>query len=108
MKIGPLDRRISILRAVVVKNTLNEPIKSWPEFINVWASVTPISDGERYRAAGVGAEVTDRFQVRYSSDAATVGAKDRIDYDGKTYDITGVKPIGRRNRLEITAKALAD
>lgn len=109
MKSGALDRRITIQREVQTgTDGFNVPITQWTDLATVWASVTPMSDGERWRAAEVSAEVTTRFLIRYSSQVSTVNPKDRIQYEGRLYDIYGVKEVGRREGLEITATARAD
>lgn len=106
---GNLDRRITIQRATYTQNALGEQIiATWNTLATVWAEVMPVSDGERIRALEVSAEITTRFRIRYSSTVASVNPKDRISYDGRVYDISGVKEIGRREGLEITAAARAD
>lgn len=74
----------------------------------VWASHRAVSDSERIRAQAVSATITDRFQIRWSSTVKDVDAKDRVMFDGRSYDITSVKEIGFREGLEITATARAD
>ena len=108
MQAGALDRRITIERYGVTYNADNEPTEAWTTLATVWASIQYASDGEKVRAAEVGATVSVRFQIRYSSTVKDVDAKDRILYDGKTFDIVGVKELGRREGLEISAAAAAD
>jgi head-tail adaptor len=74
----------------------------------VWASKTDISDGERFRAGEVAAHITSRFQVTHSKFTAALTPKDRLVCEGRTFDIVGIKQIGRRVMLEITAAARAD
>lgn len=108
MKAGDLDRRIAIERATETQDDFGEPIQTWATLATVWASKEDIRDTERFMAQQVGAEVTTRFQIRYSATVASVNPKDRVVYDGRVYDIAGVKEIGRREGLEITAVARAD
>lgn len=105
---APLDRRITLQRLVSAENTLGEAVGEWGLLALVWASVNPVSDRERIAASEKGAVITDRFQVRYAQKLADLTAKDRIKYEGRTYEISGIKPIGRRQHLEITAAARAD
>lgn len=86
----------------------NAPVHEWTDIAVVWGSKQDISDSERIRAQEVSAEITTRFQIRYSSAVADVGPKDQVRCDGKTYAIFGVKEIGRREGIEITAAARAD
>lgn len=75
----------------------------WSDLITVRASKKDVSDRERLIAQGIGAELTTRFQVRWNRTIATVDAKDRLVCEGKTYQIVGVKELGRREGREITA-----
>jgi SPP1 family predicted phage head-tail adaptor len=103
------DRKISILRATTAPNDLNELVKTWAEFIEVWAGQRDVSDGERIRAAEIQAEITTRFHIRWSADAATIDGKDRIATDdGRVFDIFSVKALGRQQIIEITATARAE
>lgn len=103
MEAGNLDRRIAIERYSLTRNADNEPEEAWAEIGKRWASKKDVSDGEKLRAAEVGAMVTTRFQVRWDSLTLTLTAADRLVYDGKTYDIVGTKELGRREGIEITA-----
>jgi len=108
MKAGRLDRRITIMRASLSANALNEQVETWLDIATVWASKEDISDSERIRAQEVSAEITTRFQIRHSSAVADVNPKDRVRLDGRVFDIYGVKEIPYRAGLEITATARAD
>lgn len=86
-------------------NALNEQVATWSTIATVWASANPVSDGERLRAGETIADRMVRFQIRYSPDVADVDPRDQVVFDGRTYDISGVKEIGRREGLEITGTA---
>lgn len=105
---GDLDRRITIERAQSVRNEFNEPEEQWHALATVWASKRDVSDRERVASQEVGAEVTTRFQIRWSTQVRDVDAKDRITFDGRTYSIVATKELGRREGIEITAAARAD
>jgi SPP1 family predicted phage head-tail adaptor len=100
---GKLDRRITLERYTETVNEWNEPITGWTSLGQRWASKEDVSDGEKVRAAQVGASVSTRFQVRYDSLTSTITAADRLSYDGVQYQISGTKEIGRREGIEITA-----
>jgi SPP1 family predicted phage head-tail adaptor len=108
MKAGKLDRRITFMRASMARNSFNEEVASWTPLATVWAAADPVSDGERLRAGETLASIKYRFTVRHSTVTATVDPRDRITYDGRTFDVNGVKPIGRREGYEITATARAE
>ncbi len=100
---GSLDRRVEIQRATLADNGLEE-VPSWAELTTVWANFWPVSDGEKWRAGVVEGREIARFTIRYSDDAADVTGADRLVFEGRAWGITGVKEIGRKRWLEITAE----
>ena len=108
LRAGTLDRSIILQRATTTKNAFNEDVEAWAPLATVWSSKRDISDGERVRAAEVGAVIETRFQIRWSSVVADLSAVDRLLFGGLVYNITAVKEIGRRQGLEITAAARAE
>lgn len=108
MDAGRLDRRIVLKTRKSGTNALGEPVDEWRTVATVWASVVPVSDGERWRAGETLASRLSRFTVRYSEATAALDPRDQIEYDGRTWDIQGIKEIGRREMLEITAAARAE
>lgn len=113
MKLGPgrLDRSITIERATMTANSLNEQVATWSELTTVSASRRFVSDGEKIAAGQVTAFAMARFIVRHSDLIAGVSGKDRLIFDGRTWNIHGNKPLdaGGRDRFrEITAVCEAD
>lgn len=108
MDAGRLDRRITLRRATSSTDAFNEPVYAWATLATVAAMVTPVSDSEQWRAGETLASKLTRFTIRYSSTVANVDPRDRIQYGGREYDVHGVKEIGRREFLEITAAARAE
>jgi len=108
MRAGPLDRRITLERYGISYNSDFEPIEGWTELGKRWASKEDVSDGEKVRAAQVGASVTTRFRVRYDGLTSTITAADRLTCEGLEYEIQGLKELGRREGLEITASRSGD
>lgn len=105
---GALDRRVQFRRAALVDDGFTE-VEVWADHgAPVWAGRTDISDGERWRAAEVQAAVTTRFTVRSSSFTRDISPRDRLVCEGLTHDISGIKQMGRRDLLEITAAARVD
>lgn len=106
IRAGELDRLVTIKRPQAGQpNAINEVIDGWTDVGPLWAKKTPVNDTERARASEQGAVVTDRFLIRWSSDVAALDPRWLLTFDGRTYDISGVKEIGRREGLEITAAA---
>jgi SPP1 family predicted phage head-tail adaptor len=108
MQAGRLDTRIIITRATTSVDEFNTPVETFGEIACVWAHAEPVRDGERMQAGQTIANKAYRFTIRYSSDVSDVDPRDRITFDGRDYDINGVKQIGRREGLEITATARAE
>lgn len=108
MQAGQLDRRISILRATVAADGFNEQVETWGEIATVWAHAAPVMDAEKQRAGETLASKSYRFTIRYSSDVSDVDPRDRVTFDGRTYDLQGIKEVGRREFLELTAVARAE
>lgn len=104
-----LDRRITIQRYVIAsRDAFNEPVYVWSDLVVASASKEDVRDAERVAAQEVGADITTRFQVRWTEVLSTVNAKDRVLYEGQVYSIVGTKELGRRRGIEITAVARAD
>lgn len=110
MRAGSLDRRVVFWRARTETDDLNEDVPVWYPLTpaGVYASRRDVSDGERVAAQAVGAVIGSRFQTRYSSRLAALTPADRLTCEGRTFDIVGVKSLGRREGLEISAVASAD
>jgi SPP1 family predicted phage head-tail adaptor len=103
-----LDRRITILQRASGVNAFNEPVDTWNTLTTVWSSVVPVLDGERLRAGETLAQKSNRFTIRHTSVVDGLNPRDRVVYDGKTFDINGIKELGRNQFLEITATARAE
>ena len=108
MDAGKLDTRIAIRRATVTADAFNEPAETWATLATVFAYAMPIMDGERWQAGQTIAQQSYRFTIRWSLGVSDVNPRDRIIYDGREYDISGVKDIGRNEFREITATARAE
>ena len=105
MDAGALDRRVQVRRAGLVDDGFGQ-VEAWADHgAPVWAAKKDISDGERFRALAVAANVTTRFQLRLSAFTAGITPADRLVCEGREYDISGIKEIGRRVGLEVTATA---
>lgn len=108
MKAAALDRRVSFKRATLTDDGFGQA-ETWADHGSpVWASFQPISDAERLRGGEVAASLTARFRLRWSEFSSGLTPKDRLVFDGREHDIAGVKEVGRREWVEVTASARAD
>ncbi|WP_417699882.1 phage head closure protein [Pseudophaeobacter sp.] len=104
MRIAERDRRITILQASFEENDAGEMVATgWDEYARPWAAFAPVSDGERLRAAAVEQKSDARFVVSWSARLAAVTGAFRLRFDGEDWRISGIKELGFRNGLEITA-----
>lgn len=60
------------------------------------------------QSAEVGATITARFRIRWSPDVAALSPVWWLVFEGRNFDISGAKEIGRRDGIEITASARAE
>lgn len=107
--LGHLDRKVRFQRRLDTRNARNEVLPAgWSTLAEVMAHRQPVSDGEQNAGAQVQRVVTDRFTTHWSAVLAGLRGDDQAVCEGLTYDIVGVKEIGRRERLEISARARRD
>jgi SPP1 family predicted phage head-tail adaptor len=103
MRIGRLDRRITIEALTETQSASGEPQETWSTFAEVWAARRDVSGSERFRSQQELAEKVTRFTVRFLDG---LDAKHRIiGDDGLIYDIQSIMEMGRRQFQEITAEA---
>ncbi len=103
MKAGLLDRRVTIQRYTAgPPDEYGVPSMTWADIRTVWARVTPDSEDEKYQVGVNLAFVLVKLQCRWFSGLATT---DRLVIDGREFDIRGIREIGRREGLEVKAKA---
>lgn len=108
MNAGALDRRLQF-RRVTETNTGLGLEQTWANHGSaVWGSRKDISDGEKAAAGGVYAEVSARFVIRSSIFARGITPKDEFTCDGRLWRIVGMKELGRRDYIELTAVARLD
>ena len=108
MRAGDRNRRIVLRRAVTSTDDYGGRVTVWATLATVWAEHLAISDGERVRAAQMGASATDRFRILKGGAWADLNAQDQLIFAGRTYAIDGVKPIENGVGLEITATSRSD
>jgi SPP1 family predicted phage head-tail adaptor len=103
MRAGDLDRRVTILRPIVTgTNDFNEPIVEPVAVRTVWASLIFKSADEEFAAGQRYAVRIVTFRMRFMADLAET---DSLQCEGVTYDVKGIKELGRRDGLEIAAEA---
>jgi SPP1 family predicted phage head-tail adaptor len=99
MEAGKLDRQITLQAATATGNAYGEDVTTWGDNLQVWANVRHQTAREVFLADQQQARQTLIFTIRYR--AGITAGKHRVQYEGVTYDITGVMPIGRREGLQL-------
>lgn len=89
MRAGRLRHRITMERAVQV-TTDGSTVTTWQTIGVVWGAVEPIRGREALIAGGTLAEMDTRIPLRYNSLTATLTARDRLLYDGVSYNIYSI------------------
>ena len=107
MRAGDLDRRITIRRKTVMNGPLGAT-EAWAPLGTIWAARRDVSDGEKAAAGTVMSTLAARYTVRSSEMARGIRPADTISEGRLTFDIVGIKEVGRRDYLEITAQARLD
>jgi SPP1 family predicted phage head-tail adaptor len=103
-----MDRKITLQRKTVSQNSLGEEVETWADLATVWAEKSYRAAGESVQAAEVAAVRILRFVIRWDSAWADFSPIDRLTLDGVICDVVEVNEIGRRDGLEIFAKARAE
>lgn len=98
MNIGKLNRRVSLLRAFAGRDEYGGEVVEWRSVARLWAFVAPEQGKEFLQAQQVTAETVVRIIVRYNP-AITV--LDRIQYQGKLYEIVGVSDENTAHKATI-------
>jgi len=108
---GALDRRLRFERASDTQGPSGEPSRTWSPLIEVAARKRELGGRELFQAQQLVAKVDTEFLIRYPVGMypfPTPSELLRLVCEGRTYDITHVSEIGRRDGLRILAFARAD
>lgn len=102
---GKLDRIVTLQRATVSYDSFNEQVETWETLATVSAGKRDVSSSEAMRAQEIGAQLTTRFMVRRVPAITDLNPRDRLVFEGRAYNITGVRePVDTRNAwIEIDA-----
>lgn len=101
---GAFDRRITLQRYTESRDPdTNAVIHTWVDHIaNVPASVRQTAGREFLEGSQILAERRAVFTVRF----ADMTVLDRVSYDGRLFNISDVREIGRRAFLELQCEAV--
>jgi len=94
MRSGNLKHKIIIQTYSETQNGFGEVVKGWEDFKTAYASITPLSAKEYYKA-GTNAEVSHKIELRYIKD---IKPKMRVVYDDREFSIESVLNIREANK----------
>jgi SPP1 family predicted phage head-tail adaptor len=98
-----MDRVAVILSRTLSQNSYGEQIETFTALDTVWAEKIELSGQELLLAQQLSAETTIKYRIRWRPD---VPATCRLLVDEVTYGIQYIAELGRRDRLELTCKAV--
>lgn len=104
-----LDRVVQFQRAALIPDGFGGALEDWQDHgPQIAALRQDVSDGEKFRAGLVQAQISTRFHVRDSEFTRDIDARDRLICEGQTFNIVGLKQVhpGRRQLIEITGVAI--
>ena len=94
MRSGNLKHKIIIQTYSETQNDFGEVVKGWEDFKTAYASITPLSAKEYYKA-GTNAEVSHKIELRYLKD---IKPKMRVMFGTREFSIESVLNIREANK----------
>ena len=101
---GQLNRKIVIERATNTPDDYGDSGLSWSTQATVWAKIedAPSREVHEYlEAKQIESRRVTLFTVRNTSEVSDVTGKDRISYDGGTYDILTTRTVESERFIEL-------
>lgn len=95
---GQFDRRVTLLSPTSTVSPTGQRVASWTTVGDVWASRMTESQTEPDRDGEFSARTVSEVWVRWRV-GLTAGW--RVIYHGETYEVTGVREVGRREALAL-------
>lgn len=90
-----MRHRLTFQRKTKARNSFNELVASYSDFVTVWGSVTPNAGRKFYEAQQASSEVSGEIRIRYRSD---IEPTMRITEGTQTFEIVSVANINERDR----------
>ena len=102
MRIGKLDRKITIQFRSISQNDYGEAVAAFSSSASVWAMIETQPRGKEKVNNGIEtSQQSVNFLIRYSSDVDAVTNGDRVLYNSQYYDIESVQEVGRNLSLRL-------
>lgn len=106
MRIGGLDRKISIEFRSVSQDAYGAGIYTYSTPFQAWAKIETRTTGAVENIDDGLEKAVQRvvFLIRYSTDVAGITSGDRVNYNQQNYDIENVVELGRNTSLRLVCK----
>ncbi len=102
MRIGKLDRKITIQFRSISQNDYGEAVAAFSSSASVWAMIETQPRGKEKVNNGIEtSQQVVNFLIRFSSDVDDVTSGDRVLYNSQYYDIESVQEVGRNLSLRL-------
>jgi head-tail adaptor len=98
--IGQMDKKISIVKFVSIRNSTNEKEVTQEVIANPWAFMEDVSGSEDVEGK-VRYLVSKKFTIRYNPIVNDLKNQLGLLYDNKLFDVINVVEIGRKSHLQI-------
>lgn len=96
---GELDKPVTIQKKSVIYDDYNQPVETWVDEHTVFAQKVEQGSKEGLESGQIVAIQDVRFRIYWYEGLNP--AEYRIMFDGKIYDIEGVKELGFRDGMEL-------
>jgi SPP1 family predicted phage head-tail adaptor len=97
-----MRKRVELLRpddqSGAKPNAYGEPQTNLAAVLTVWAEIEPLGGRELWQAQQVQSESTHRIRCRWSALFAQVGAKWKVQYKTRTFEILSANNLEERGR----------
>lgn len=100
MNIDNMTRKIWLIKMIESSNRFGDVIKTPSVVAAAWAEVLPVTESEQRDDGKTIARRSSRFRIWFRDDLT---AKHKILYNGEYYDISGIRELGYREAIELTA-----
>tara|TARA_R100001015_G_C4449615_1_gene40225 strand:+ start:15 stop:341 length:327 start_codon:yes stop_codon:yes gene_type:complete len=102
MRIGKLDRKITIQFRSISQNDYGEAVAAFSSSASVWAMLETKPRGKEKVNNGIEtSQQVVSFLIRYSTAVDDVTNGDRVLYNTQYYDIESVQEVGRNLSLRL-------
>ncbi|KYH00127.1 head-tail adaptor protein [Bradyrhizobium sp. DOA1] len=101
MRAGSLDRVIEIQRRTTGLDHYGTPVEAWTTFATMRAQLLKNATDDREGARGHTTDAVLTLRMYYF---ASLSLNDRLLYEEKHFEITGITEIGRRVGMDVTCQ----